>query len=309
MTETPETDDLAATDGAHAPMNQAPTNHAPTNTVNESAGRRTAPGRAEHDGHLARGAADSNIRQRLADGQTLYGTFLGLGCALSAEACAIAGFDWLLADLEHGGGGESTLLAQVLAADAHRVPMLVRVESGDRIRAGRVLDLGAAGVMFPRLESAAQVAQALEHVHYPPLGDRGVATYNRACGFGLWPDVLDTANDRIACIVQIENRRAVEQIDGIAAVPGIDVLFIGPRDLSHDLGVPGDLSAPAFRAALRRVRAACDAAGIAAGILAPDAEAARRYADEGFRFVGVGSDATLLSQAGRAVVSALSRTR
>ena len=251
----------------------------------------------------------TGLRGRLAEGQTLYGTFLGLGCALAAEACAIAGFDWLLADLEHGGGGESTLLAQLLAADAHQVPMLVRVESGDRIRAGRVLDLGAAGVMFPRLESATQVTQALEHTHYPPLGDRGVATYNRAYGFGLWPDRLDTANDRVACIIQIENRRAVEQIDEIAAVPGIDVLFIGPRDLSHDLGVPGDLTSPTYLAALKRVRAACDAAGIASGILTPDAEAARRHADDGFRFIGVGSDATLLGQASRAVVTALSRTR
>ena len=251
----------------------------------------------------------TGLRGRLAEGQTLYGTFLGLGCALAAEACAIAGFDWLLADLEHGGGGESTLLAQLLAADAHQVPMLVRVESGDRIRAGRVLDLGAEGVMFPRLESAAQVTQALEHTHYPPLGDRGVATYNRAYGFGLWPDRLDTADDRIACIIPIENRRAVEQVDEIAAVPGIDVLFIGPRDLSHDLGVPGDLTSPTYLAALKRVRAACDAAGIASGILAPDAEAARRYADDGFRFIGVGSDATLLGQASKAVVTALSRTR
>jgi 2-dehydro-3-deoxyglucarate aldolase/4-hydroxy-2-oxoheptanedioate aldolase len=247
----------------------------------------------------------TDLRERLAAGETVYGTFLGLGCALAAEACALAGFDWLLADLEHGGGGESTLLAQQLAADAHGVPMLVRVESGHRIRAGRVLDLGAAGVMFPRLESAAQAALALSHLRYPPLGDRGVATYNRACGFGLRPDALATANDRIACIIQIENRRAVEQIDEIAAVPGIDVLFVGPRDLSHDLGVPGDFGAPSFRDALDRIRTAADKAGIACGILASDAAAARRYADEGFRFVGVGSDATLLSQAGKSVVDAL----
>lgn len=250
-----------------------------------------------------------NIRRRLAAGETLYGTFLGLGSALAAEACALAGFDWLLTDLEHGGGGEGALPGQLLAADAHRVPMLVRVESGDRIRAGRVLDLGAAGVMFPRLESAEQAARAQEHVRYPPLGDRGVATYNRAHGFGLLTDTLETANDRIACIIQIENRRAVEQIDEIAAVPGIDVLFIGPRDLSHDLGVPGEFESTAYRDALKRVRAAADAAGIACGILASDAEAGRRYADEGFRFVGVGSDATLLSQAGRAIVTALHQPR
>jgi 2-dehydro-3-deoxyglucarate aldolase/4-hydroxy-2-oxoheptanedioate aldolase len=249
----------------------------------------------------------TDLRQRLAGGQTLFGTFLGLGSGMAAEACALAGFDWLLVDLEHGGGDESTLLAQQLAADAHGVPLLVRVESTDRIRAGRVLDLGAEGVMFPRLESVADAQQAVRHLRYPRQGDRGVATYNRACGFGTHPEALATANDRIVGIIQVENQLAVERVDEIAAVPGVDVLFIGPRDLSYDLGVPGDTTAPVFRAAVQRVLAATERAGIAAGILAPDADTARQYADDGFRFIGVSSDATLLATAGRLVVEATGR--
>jgi 2-dehydro-3-deoxyglucarate aldolase/4-hydroxy-2-oxoheptanedioate aldolase len=151
--------------------------------------------------------------------------------------------------------------------------------------------------MFPRLESAEQVESALRHLRYPPLGDRGVATYNRACGFGLHPERLDTANDAVVGVIQIENRRAVERVEDIAAVPGIDVLFIGPRDLSHDLGVPGDFRAPVFRKALDRVLAAADAAGVAVGIMASDGATARRYRDEGFRLIAIGSDATLLAQA------------
>jgi 2-keto-3-deoxy-L-rhamnonate aldolase RhmA len=249
----------------------------------------------------------TDLRQRLAAGQTLYGTFLGLGSGMAAEACALAGFDWLLVDLEHGGGDESTLLAQQLAADAHGVPLLVRVESTDRIRAGRVLDLGAEGVMFPRLESVADAEQAVRHLRYPRQGDRGVATYNRACGFGTHPEALATANERIVGIIQVENRLAVERVDEIAAVPGVDVLFIGPRDLSYDLGVPGDTTAPVFREAVQQVLAATERAGVAAGILAPDAETARQYADDGFRFIGVSSDATLLATAGRLVVEAIGR--
>ena len=133
-----------------------------------------------------------DLSSRLASGDTLYGTFLGLGSALAAEACALAGFDWLLTDLEHGGGDESELLHQQLAADAHAVPMLVRVESTHRIRAGHALDLGAAGIMFPGIESAAQATRAIRHVYYPPDGDSGVATYNRAYGFGLHPERLET---------------------------------------------------------------------------------------------------------------------
>lgn len=98
----------------------------------------------------------TDLAQRLASGDTLYGTFLGLGSALAAEACALAGFDWLLVDLEHGGGDESELLHQQLAADAHGVPMFVRVESTQRIRAGHALDLGATGIMFPGIDTRSQ---------------------------------------------------------------------------------------------------------------------------------------------------------
>src|SRR5829696_4701637 len=107
----------------------------------------------------------TELSSRLAAGDTLYGTFLGLGSALAAEAYAVAGFDWLLTDLEHGGGDESEL-PQQLAADAHGVPMLVRVESTHRIRAGHALDLGAAGIMFPGIDSAAEATQAIRHLHY-----------------------------------------------------------------------------------------------------------------------------------------------
>ena len=153
--------------------------------------------------------------------------------------------------------------------------------------------------MFPGIESAEQATQAIRHLLYPPDGDRGVATYNRAYGFGLHPERLKTANERVLAIVQIESKQAVERVEEIAKVPGIHVLFIGPRDLSHDLGVPGDTRAPAFQEALNRVLTAAEAAGLAAGILAPDAETARRYAHQGLRFIGIGSDATLLALAGK----------
>jgi len=246
-----------------------------------------------------------NIRDRLTAGETLFGTFLGLGSALAAEACAAAGFDWLLVDLEHGGGDERALLHQQLAAEARRVPMLARVESAERIRTGRLLDAGVAGVMFPRLETVEAVREAVRHLRYPPEGDRGVATYNRVYDFGLRPEGLATANDGIAGVVQIESRRAVGVVAGIAAVPGVDVLFVGPRDLSTDLGCPGRFDHPDFVAALDQVLAAAKDAGIAAGILAGDAAQAAAYRDLGFRFVGVGSDASLLARAAADAVTRL----
>jgi 2-keto-3-deoxy-L-rhamnonate aldolase RhmA len=237
------------------------------------------------------------LKRRLHAGETLIGTFLGLGSALAAEACAVAGFDWLLADLEHGGGDEQALLHQQTAAEAHGIPLLARVESAERIRSGKLLDSGVAGIMFPRLETADEVRAAVRHLRYPPEGDRGVATYNRVYAFGLRPEGLITANDGVIGIVQVESRGAVAAVDEIASIPGVDVLFVGPRDLSTDLGCPGDFAHPDFGTALDQVLAAAKTAGIAAGILAGDARQAAAYANLGFRFVGVGSDGSLLARA------------
>ena len=234
------------------------------------------------------------------------GTFIGTASPVTAEVCAAAGFDWLLLDLAHGAGGEEQVRATVPAAAAYRVPTVVRVESDARIRLGRVLDNGAAGVMLPRMESAAQVREAVSHLRYPPHGDRGVATYNRACRFGLDAGALDTADDEILGIVQIESAAAVAAADDIAALDGVDVLFVGPRDLSHDLGVPGQLSAPAFMDAIEQVRLAAEKNGKACGLLVNDGAAAAKRIEEGWGFVAIGSDSTLLAAA---ATTHLSRAR
>lgn len=247
-------------------------------------------------------AAAALLRERLHGPRPLLGTFLSLGSAAAAEACAVAGLDWLVADLEHGAGGEAELLGQVHAAAAHGVPVVARVESAARIRVGRALDLGAAGAMLPRLESRAEVVAAIAHVRYPPAGDRGVAAFHPAGGWGLRPPARGDAAP--LALVQIETAGALEEVEAIAATPGVDVLFVGPRDLTQALGCPGELDAPAFRAALARVRSAAHAAGVVAGVLAPDLPRARAYAAEGFGFVGVASDAAFVARAARAAAEA-----
>ena len=242
----------------------------------------------------------SSFRARVRSDEPTLGTFVNLGSVLAAETCALAGFDWLLVDLEHGGGGEDALVGQILAAGIHQVPVIVRVESAERIRSGRVLDLGAAGVMFPRLDSADEVATAVRHLRYPPEGDRGVATYNRACAFGMRPDSVDTANDKVVGIVQIESLGALAEVEAIADIPGVDVLFVGPADLSHALGVPGMFAAPEFSAALAAVVCAARSAGISAGILAPDRDRALECVEAGFTFLAIASDSALLAAAARA---------
>ena len=235
--------------------------------------------------------------ERVRTAKPTRGTFLNLGSPLVAEVCALAGFDWLLVDLEHGAGGEDALVGQILAGAAHGVPVVARVESSERIRVGHVLDLGALGVMFPRLDTPEEVTSALGHLWYPPRGDRGVAGYNRARSFGGDARSSSEVNDAILGIVQIESVTALEHVEAIAAIEGVDVLFIGPADLSASLGVPGQLDSAPFRAALERVAQAASGAGKAAGILTGDPAAAAWYHDHGFSFVSVASDSALLRAA------------
>ena len=251
-------------------------------------------------GPLNNGALARAVRS----GDATLGTFLGTASALTAEVCAASGFDWLLLDLEHGAGGEEQVRDVVPAAGSYGVPTVVRVETDARIRMGRVLDNGAAGIMLPRIDSAAQLEQALTHLRFPPRGDRGVATYNRACRFGLDTGALDRADDEILVIAQIESAASVKAVDEIAAVDGVDVLFIGPRDLSHDLGVPGDVTAPAFVEALDTVLAAGKRHGKACGLLVTDGAAAAKRLEQGWTFVAIGSDSTLLAAASRAALAA-----
>jgi 4-hydroxy-2-oxoheptanedioate aldolase len=235
------------------------------------------------------------LRRRLLGRERLIGTFCGLGSAAAAEVCAAAGAQWVLVDLEHGLGGEATLAATVPSAAAYGVPVLARVETHDRIRVGRVLDAGAAGIMVPRIESAANAANAVRNLHYPPTGIRGVATYNRAARFGLDPSALQTAAEELACLIQIESVSALEQVDDIAALDGVDGLFVGPADLSYALGYPLQFDHPDFIEALERVVHAAEHANITAGIMAGNPGAAQQHLARGFNFISLASDASYLA--------------
>ena len=238
-----------------------------------------------------------DLRRRLAHGEVTHGTFLGAATPVTAEVCAAAGVDWVLLDLEHGAGGEEQARDVIAATAAYSVPTVVRVESTERIRAGRLLDLGAAGVMFPRIDTADDAAACVRHLRYPPAGDRGVATYNRMCRYGLDPAALDRSDGDVLGVLQIETRPALDAVEDIAALDGVDVLFVGPRDLSHALDVPGQTQAPAYLAALDRVLAAARRNGKAAGLLVPDGAAAARMGAAGWQFLAIGSDTTLLAGA------------
>ena len=240
----------------------------------------------------------TTLRERVREGTDLRGTFLNLGSPLVAEVLALSGFDWLLVDLEHGVRSEEALIGQLMAGVAHDVPVIVRVESAERIRVGHVLDLGAQGVMFPRLNTPEEVRDAIGHLRYPPQGDRGVATFNRARSFGADRRDAGAVNESLLGVVQIESVEALANVERIAAIPGVDVVFVGPSDLSTSMGIPGQWDAPAYLDALDRVAAAARQANVAAGILTPEVDLVGVLNERGFSFVSVSSDSGLLARAG-----------
>lgn len=253
---------------------------------------------------MAAAPASGELRRRLEAGEVLIGTFANLGSPVAVEALALAGLDWVVLDLEHGAGHEDALVGQLHAAAAGGIAAIVRVEGAAGARVGRALDLGADGVMFPRLDGAAAAERAIATMRYPPGGERGVATYNRACGFGTRRDAIESAADRLLGVVQIESREAVAEAGAIARLEGVQALFIGPQDLSYALGIPGELAHPEFRAAVAAVCEAAASAGKVAGTLIASEDGIDGALDDGFRMIAVGSDSSFLVQRAQAALAA-----
>jgi 4-hydroxy-2-oxoheptanedioate aldolase len=251
-------------------------------------------------------APDRSFRARALAGETLFGLFLDLGSPVSAEICAAAGYDWLLVDLEHGGATEADLLGLLHAVEVRGPAALVRPQSGERLRIGRALDIGAGGIMVPRLDSADEAREAVTFLRYPPAGVRGVAIRVRGAGLGsVGHGDVGTLNERILGIVQIESLGALREVDAIAAIDGVDVLFVGPADLTHALKVPGQFQHASYLAALDTVAAACRAHGKAAGILIYDTAMVPRLIEVGFTFIGVGADGSFVADGAARVLATI----
>jgi 2-keto-3-deoxy-L-rhamnonate aldolase RhmA len=249
-------------------------------------------------------ATSASFRQRALRGDTLLGAFLNLASPLAAELCARAGFDWLLVDLEHGAGTEADLLPVLTAIETTSTAALVRPASGERLRIGRALDFGAAGIMVPRLETVEEVREAVSYLRYPPDGVRGVALLTRGARFGtVSHGAVRSLNDEVLGVFQIESAPAVRNVREIAAIDGVDVLFVGPSDLSHSLGIPGQMHHPDYLAALDAVLKAAQATGKSAGILLRQPADLERHLELGFRFVGIGSDGGFVVDAASAALA------
>jgi 4-hydroxy-2-oxoheptanedioate aldolase len=237
----------------------------------------------------------NTFKLRLQSGEAQIGLWLGLANAYCAELAANAGFDWLLIDGEHAPNDLRGMLGQLQAVAPYPSHPVIRPVIGDTAMIKQVLDIGVQTLLVPMVESAEQAREMVQAIHYPPNGVRGVGSaLARASRWNSIPDYLDKADEQMCLLVQIENREGLANLDAIAAVDGVDGVFIGPADLSASMGYRGNPGHPEVQAAIEDAIARIRKAGKAAGILSADQQLAKRYIELGAKFVAVGVDATVL---------------
>nr|WP_314567462.1 4-hydroxy-2-oxoheptanedioate aldolase [uncultured Pseudomonas sp.] len=235
------------------------------------------------------------FKQRLHKGEVQIGLWLGLANAYSAELAANAGFDWLLIDGEHAPNDLQGMLGQLQAVAPYPGQALIRPVIVDSALIKQLLDIGAQTLLVPMVESAAQARELVRAMRYPPQGIRGVGSaLARASRWNSIPGYLDQADAQMCLLVQIENREGLANLDEIAAVEGVDGVFIGPADLSASMGHRGNPGHPEVQVAIEDAIGRIVQAGKAAGILSADESLARRYIELGATFVAVGVDTTVL---------------
>jgi 4-hydroxy-2-oxoheptanedioate aldolase len=250
--------------------------------------------------------AGERLGQKLAAGQTVVGLIQNFNSPWMVEIAAAIGFDFVLIDCEHGPVSLEGVEAMVRAADASGIAPMVRVPANLPHEILRVLDLGAAGVQVPRIESALDAAAAVRAVRYPPQGDRGLAGSVRAAGYGARGPIrayVEQANRDVLLWAMVETAAGVAAIDQIASVAGVDAIAIGPGDLSASMGFGGDQTAPDVRAAVSYVLGRCAALSKPASLPGASAEQIAACKQAGARIVQVGAAPWLL-QAGRALLQA-----
>lgn len=240
---------------------------------------------------------ENRFKRALAQDQRQIGLWSTLGSAMVAELVGHAGFDWLLIDTEHSPNELPAIVAQLQAMQTGTASAVVRPAWNDPVLIKRILDIGVQSLLIPFVETAEAAERAVAATRYPPDGIRGVSTGSRAAGYGRIKDYPKAAGAEICVLVQIETLKGVENIDAIAAVPGVDGVFVGPADLSASLGHLGDHLNPAVQDKIAQVLAACRKAGKPTGYLTGNEAEAQKWLDAGFRFVAVGTDNSVLVKA------------
>ena len=245
------------------------------------------------------------FRERLKQPGVPLGTWLMSGASSTAEAMGRAGFDWLLLDLEHVPVDDRDAVGILQAIAGTRAAAVARLAANDPVLFKRALDMGAQTVMVPFVNSADEARRAVSYAKYPPAGIRGFAAMHRASGYGTVKDYGRRANESVYTIIQLETPQAVAALEEIAAVPGVDALFLGPGDLSASMGHIGNLAAAPVQAAIADVAARCRRIGIPCGIVGPSPEMVVSFGAAGYDFVAVASDMGMMMRQATAFIDAI----
>ncbi|AWQ46296.1 MAG: 4-hydroxy-2-oxoheptanedioate aldolase [Serratia marcescens] len=250
----------------------------------------------------------NHFKRALQEKRPQIGLWLGLCSSYSAELLAGAGFDWLLIDGEHAPNNVQTVLGQLQAVAPYPSQPVVRPPWNDAVIIKQLLDVGAQTLLIPMIQNAEQARDAVRATRYPPHGVRGVGSaLARASRWNRVPDYLQQADAQMCVLVQIETREAVKNLDAILQVEGVDGVFIGPADLSADMGFAGNPQHPEVQRTIDDAIARIRAAGKAPGILMANKALAQRYLEAGALFVAVGVDTTLLARAAEALADEFKR--
>lgn len=244
----------------------------------------------------------NTFKQGLREGKQLVGLWSSLSSAAATEILADSGFDWILIDTEHAPNETPMVADQLRAASLGRASPVVRPAWNDPVILKRLLDVGAQTLLVPYVQSPEEAARAVAATRYPPHGIRGVASVHRANRYGRVADYFARADGEMCVLAQLETRAAVDALETIAAVEGIDGIFIGPSDLAASLGHLGNNSHPEVRGTIETACRRAQAVGKPIGILAPIESDARAYVDMGFAYVAVGSDVLVLRKGCDALV-------
>lgn len=242
-------------------------------------------------------APKNTFKAALAEGRPQIGLWVAFASNNVTEMLGHCGYDWLVIDGEHSPNDLPLMLSQLQAMATGGAHAVVRVPIGEAWLIKQVLDIGAQTVLVPMVETAEQAQMLARAMRYPPEGMRGMGMLGRAANYGLRSNYAATANAEACLLVQVESRIGLENLDAICAVEGVDGVFIGPADLSADMGYPGNPGAPAVRAAISDAIEQITASGKAAGILVGGAVAGQHYIDLGATFVAIGHDVGLLREA------------
>lgn len=245
---------------------------------------------------------ENGFKRRLLAGESQIGLWCTLSSAYATEVVAGSGFDWLLIDTEHSPGGLETTLAQLQAAAPYPTAAVVRPAENDPVLIKKLLDVGAQTLLVPFVQNAQEAAAAVAAMRYAPEGVRGVAGTTRATRFGRVKDYFKRAHEELCLLVQIETREALDELEAIAAVPGVDGVFIGPNDLAASLGHVGNMTHPEVVTALEDAIVRLKAVGKPSGVYA-SGDLARRCLALGTRFTAVGGDIGVLARGTEALAA------